>query len=574
MATALAAAVVLATAGCSHPVEGNSDRTWVENYGLDETPQYGGTFRVGTVYYTLSALSWDPEDWAWKINHDAGSVQEQLFAADLDMSQRKGGPYPFRADAWIPDDALRGELAESWEWEGPLTLTVHLRRGVLFPAKPGVLEERELTAHDVVYSFETFEQSPKRIATYFEHIDRVYARNDHTVVFEFNQFNAEWAYRFGYGYYSAIAPVEMTAVDAKNWRNVTGTGPLLLSEYVEGHSHTYERNPLYWDTETLLGQEWKLPFIDQLEYRIIKDEATMLTALRTAKLDAWEAIRWMAVDHLKKTTPELQWTRWLSFAGPFISLRMDMEPFDDLRVRRALNMAVDKQEIVDLFFGGNAELFAYPQHPDYEGFYEPLEDMPASVQELYTYNPDKAKQLLAEAGYPEGFEFEIQVCSCDPENMDLLPLIVDHLARVGVRATVQPNEYASHLSLMTTSNHGPGYMTNSGHVSPISTLRKTFMTGQLWNISKFSDPEFDVRLEELIHSRDPERRRELVKKLTREGVDRAPYIWLPVRYLHTAWWPWVKNYNGELRAGAVRPGPIYARLWIDQEMKREMGFDD
>ena len=56
-------------------------------------------------------------------------------------------------------------------------------------------------------------------------------------------------------------------------------------------------------------------------------------------------------------------------------------------------------------------------------------------------------------------------------------------------------------------------------------------------------------------------------------IDEAMYLWLPIPYVYTAWWPWVKNYNGELRAGAQRPGPIYARLWIDQKMREEMGFD-
>ena len=60
--------------------------------------------------------------------------------------------------------------------------------------------------------------------------------------------------------------------------------------------------------------------------------------------------------------------------------------------------------------------------------------------------------------------------------------------------------------------------------------------------------------------------------VTVEILDKAPYIWLSTPYVYTAWWPWVQNYNGELRAGAVRPGPIYARIWIDQEMKKKMGF--
>jgi len=63
-----------------------------------------------------------------------------------------------------------------------------------------------------------------------------------------------------------------------------------------------------------------------------------------------------------------------------------------------------------------------------------------------------------------------------------------------------------------------------------------------------------------------------VRAMTIEMLDRAPYLWLPTEYIYTAWWPWVKNYGGELRAGAQRPGPIYARIWMDQALKRELGF--
>ena len=68
------------------------------------------------------------------------------------------------------------------------------------------------------------------------------------------------------------------------------------------------------------------------------------------------------------------------------------------------------------------------------------------------------------------------------------------------------------------------------------------------------------------------RRQQMLREMTREILDKAPYVWLPIPYHYTAWWPWVKNYDGELRAGSVRPGPIYARIWIDQELKKKMGF--
>ena len=93
-------------------------------------------------------------------------------------------------------------------------------------------------------------------------------------------------------------------------------------------------------------------------------------------------------------------------SGTFLAMRVDTKPFDDIRVRRALNMAVNKQEIVKAYYNGNAELFAYPQHPDYKGYFEPLEAMPAASRSCSSTIPAKAKKLLAEAGYPNGFTLQ------------------------------------------------------------------------------------------------------------------------------------------------------------------------
>lgn len=536
--------------------------------------EYGGTLNVGTVYITLSALSWDPADWNWKLNHDAGMFYEQLFSGDLDRSLGRGGKYHFRSQGWLPSGSIRGELAESWEWPDPLTLVVHLRRGIFFPDKPGVMKSRQLDAHDVVFSYRRLDESPKKIASYFDHIDTVEALDDHTVVFRFNEYNAEWNLRFGYGYYSAIVPRELARVDAKNWRNTVGTGPFKLVNFIQGNSQTYERNPDYWDTHKIDGVRYKIPFIDKLVYRTIKDEATYLTALRTGKLDILELMRWIAVDHLKETTPELKWARWLSEGGHFMALRVDREPFDDIRVRRALNMAVNKKEVAELYYGGHAELFAYPMHPDFEGYFQPLEEMPPSVQELFTYNPAKARKLLTEAGYPEGFRFRVQVCACNSDHMDLLPLIAGYLRKVGVEIDIDPLEYGAFLSAMTSKTHAPGYLMASGHVNPTTSLRKSFATGQTWNPSMWSDPEFDEAMKAAERTRDETRRQDMIRALTIQMLDNAPYIWMPTPYYYSAWWPWVKNYHGELRAGAVRPAPVYARIWIDRELKKKMGFRD
>jgi peptide/nickel transport system substrate-binding protein len=538
-----------------------------------DKPQYGGALEIVTVYPTLSALSWDLADWNWKQNHDTGQVYEQLFAADLSKSVKNGGPHPFYADAWLPSDAIRGELAESWEWkDNPLRIEIKLRKGVMFPEKPGVMAAREFVADDVIFSFNRLANSPKKIATYFNHVDKVYAPDKNSVVFTFKEYNAEWDYRFGWGYYSGIMPKEVADAGAGNWKNLNGTGPFVLSEVVQGNSNTYTKNPSYWDRDKIGGAEYKLPFVDKVVFRTIKDEATYITALRTAKIDMLENIRWQNVDQLKKSAPQLQWSKWLGMSGQFLAMRVDTKPFDDIRVRRALNMAVNKKEIVTAYYNGHAELFSYPQHPDYKGYFEPLEAMPDSIKELFDYNPDKAKKLLAEAGHPNGFSFKVQVCACNPDHMDLLPLIGAYLEKVGVKIEIQPMEYAAFLSAMTSKTNAAGYFMNNGHTNPTTTIRKSFIKGQVWNPSQYDDPAYEKKMAAVYAERDEGKRQAMLKEMTREIVDKAPYIWLPTAHVFTAWWPWVKNYQGELRAGAVRPGPIYARVWVDQDLKKKMGY--
>ncbi len=538
-----------------------------------EKPQYGATLNVGSMYVTLSPLSWDVADWAWKFSNDTGLSYEQLFVGDLAKSVRRGGKYPFVADAWLATDALRGELAESWQWkDSPLRIEIKLRKGVMFPDRPGVMKARELVADDVVHTYTRLDKSSKKIPTYFDHIDKVEATDKHTVVFTFKAYNAEWDYRFGYGYFSGITPKEVTDAGPGNWKNVNGTGPYMLENVVQGSAVTWTKNPNYWDKETLGGQAHKLPFLDKIVYRTIKDEAAFLTALRTAKLDMLESIRWSAVEELQKNAPALKWKKRVATTGTFLSMRVDTKPFDDIRVRRALNLAVNKQEIAKSYYGGNAELFGYPMHPDYTGYFETLDKMPLAAQELFQFNPDKARALLAEAGYPKGFSFKVQVCSCNPDHMDLLPLVAAYLDKVGVKAEIQPMEYGAFLSAMTTKTLASGYMMNNGHTNPTTSIRKSFVTKQTWNPSQYSDPLLDQRMAETYLERDEGKRQILIKLLTRDVLEKAPYIWLPTPHVYAAWWPWVKNYDGELNVGAARSGPIHARIWVDQALKKKMGF--
>lgn len=545
---------------------------WSQPKVTPEKPQYGGSLNIGNVYVTVSPLSPDNGDWAWKHNQDTGLTYEQLFAADLSKSLRNGGKYGYLSEAWLAPDALRGELAESWKLSPDgLKLEVTLRKGVMFPARPGVMESRELTAEDVLFSYDRVNKSPKKIPGYFDHIDKVEATGKHSLVFTFNKYNAEWDYRFGWGFYSAIVPKEVITAGGGNWKNVNGTGPFTMGDYVQSNSLTFNKNPIYWDSEKIAGQSYKLPFVDKITYRYIKDETTFITALRTAKLDLLEAVRWSHADELKKSAPKIQWNRYLANGGQFVALRNDTKPFDDIRVRRALNLAVDKNAIIKSYYGGQAEMLVYPMHPNYVGYYEPLSSMPDSVKELFGFNPAKAKQLLAEAGYPNGFSFKVQNSSSSVEG-DLLTMVAAYLAKVGVKMEIEVLEYGAYLSAMTKRTNAPGYFMFLGHTNPTTALRKSFVKGQVWNPAQFSDPEIDKKMAEVYAEPDERVRQVKVRLMTREILDRAVCIWLPTPYVYTGWWPWVKNYGGELRAGAERPGPIHARIWVDQELKKKMGF--
>jgi peptide/nickel transport system substrate-binding protein len=538
-----------------------------------QKPQYGGSLEVATIFATLSALSWDPKDWPWKLNHDAGSIYEQLLVADLAKGTRAGGKHHFTADAWIPTDAIKGELAESWEVQKePLAAVFKLKKGIMFPAKPGVMEAREFTADDVVFSWYYRHNSPRRAAGLNEEFSKVAALDRYTVAFYMKEYMSDWTYRLGYGYNFSIIPKEVADAGASDWKNANGSGPFRLTDYVPGNSHTYSKRTDYWDKEKINEAEFKLPFVDKVTYRIIKDDSTRVTAFRTGKLDIMEYVAWENMETLKKANADIKWKQWTSFYGTMMVLRTDQKPFDDIRVRRALNMAVNKEEIVRTYYNGNAELFAYPMHPAYEGYYEQLSAMPDSVKELFTYNPDKAKKLLAEAGYPNGFTFKVQASSANAGHLDLLPLVASYLEQVGVKIDIQPMEYAAFLSVMTNKTHAAGYFMNIGHSNPLTAIRKNFITGQRWNPSMWADPAFDKKMESVDREPDEEKRKVLIRELTREILDKAPHIWMPTAKGFTAWWPWVKNYDGEHTAGAVRPWPIYSRIWIDQDLKKKMGF--
>jgi peptide/nickel transport system substrate-binding protein len=549
----------------------------VSGAGAADKVQVGGTLTYLDVYPTLNPMTWDVDDWNWKHAYDTGFYMEHLLVGDLQKGPRGTKKITFHNNAWIPPDIMTGELLEKWEVKKkPMQIILHLRKGVMWQEKPGVMKARELVADDVVYTISRLKNSRKAIPLYMDFVGKMETPDKYTVIVNMTEWCADWHYRMGWGYYDAIqAPEQEKAPGGpKKWENACGTGPYMLAEYKEGHSQIYSKNPNYWGSETIDGKKYKLPLTDKVVMQIIKDEGTQIASLRTGKLDLMMGMDWKHVEGLKKSNPQLQWVRRLATGNYTLALRMDQKPFNDIRVRRAMNLAINKKEIIDSFFGGNAELHTYPFPPTFTDVYTPLDKLPPSVRELYTYNPEKAKKLLAEAGYPNGFTFKAQVSNAGQAGMDIAAMVVAYLAKIGVTLVLDPMDYPSHLSRMTKKNHSEGYFFSNDHGGPFSAIRKNFLTGQTWNPHMMSIPYVDKTWSDVVENPKltDKQALEAMKKLAVYISEQVPCVILPTAYTYGAWWPWVKNYYGEIRVGAHRASPIISRIWIDQELKKKMGY--
>ena len=556
-----------------------NDRWYQTLAGPDrETPRYGGTLNVATVFSGLNALSFKHYNWPWKTNHDA-LYMDQLIAGDLDLGPRGSGINEYVAFDWIPPEHYRGELAESWSLEeNPLRLVFNIRQGVYWPEKPGVMARRELVASDITYHFTHMWTSPRRIPTYWDFIREWKAEDKYTAVAYLNDFNANWGYRIAWGYFSGITPPEVHQLNdnkgSGDWRLMNGTGPYKVVDIRPDDVQAYARNDDYWDQEVINGTAHDLPFTDGVTYHIMNDEAAQIAAIRTCRVDILESFRWQFADELKNSAPELIIKKRTSALGTFIALRNDIAPFDDLRVRKAMNLAVNQNEIQAALLNGDGEVLNYPFSASWPDYYTPIKDLPAETQELFGYDPEKAKQLLAEAGYPDGLEFELMFAAVSPYHLDLVAMLEAYYHRIGVTMIAVPLDYPTFRAKMREPDQAVGYLMNNSEGNPFSVLRKSFVSGQTWNPAFHADPWFDKAYDEAITTRDKGARDELLRKLNTYIItERVPHVWLPTLTIYSAWWPYVKNYYGELRVGAARPGPIYARAWIDEDLKRELGCD-
>jgi len=535
-------------------------------------PQYGGTLTVLHAHAGLEPQTWDPADQNWIVEPFVSPYMEHLAVGNFEEKGPRGtNEYVFTDMEFVPAEFLKGCLAERWELTDDKTVVYRIRKGVIFPARPGVMDSREMTAEDVAYCFNrSYMDNPKSSAIDRPYYESITATDKYTVVVKLKSYYANWMLPFAWGYYTTIYPREAVKAGIYDWKKAVGTGPFILQDYVSGATLTYVKNPQYWGTTVINGKEYKLPFVDRLIWPIIVDESTRLAALRTGKADTNESVSWKYKESLQQTNPELVRYRYISTTFGAICGRMDTKPFDDIRVRKALSMAIDRKAMMTSLMGGEAVLFSSPYSISWpKDLYTPLEELPESARELFEYNPEKAKQLLTEAGYPKGFKSEMVISS--PGMVDAASMLVDYWKKhLGIEVELKPYDYTTYITIQYKKSHKALFYMSKGNGDPYAVLSAICRPGSTWNPAIWDDKYYvDTYVKSRSTSNIAEAKKTL-KGLNVYVVDQCPYIILPVSYVYAYAWPWIKNWYGELNTNVRTPGQIHARIWLDRDLRAKM----
>ena len=538
---------------------------------LVEKPRYGGGL---TLYRTVDPPNWDPYRHI-DCGLTSGMLFEKLRGGDWSVDRSE---WPFFSD-YVPYVYGKGYLSESWENPDSLTYIIHVREGVHFVSRPPV-NGRELTADDIKYcydrltgkgEFEEVGQSPwvnyvcNKAIDYMEVIDR------YTVVMHLKYPSPLMPEMFGTEGHTWIYAREAVDLygDLENWENAGGSaiGPFMIDDYVPDSSLTYVKNPTYWGWDDNFPDN-QIPYIDTVKELVMTDLSARLAALRTGKLDNIPGLQWDDWEAIMQTNPELQWIKMQSVCS-VVDLRCDLEPYSDIRVRRAMQMAINLQEIADTYYGGTADPYPMMVAPAYSQLFTPLEELTPEAQEAFSFNPTRARELLAEAGYANGFTQVVQLTG----ESELTDILSAYWGDIGITTEQEILESAVYSANARTRNYtGPRWIWSCGTWMPTEILNYWYGGDQVpWNYSNANDPMFNEILDKVRAEPDAVERDRMMKEGFKLGTELFFYTALPVQVVFNVWQPWVKGYQGERSLGTRNYKNMWARVWIDQDLKAALG---
>ncbi|MFC1939750.1 ABC transporter substrate-binding protein [Chloroflexota bacterium] len=536
-----------------------------------EVPKHGGEM----TYLCFKDTSFDdvyttPYDcFTMHLTHD------KLYTGDWSKGLGGTGEFSFTFGMPTPEEFRRGQACESWELTDPGTLTFHIRKGIRFHDAPPV-NGRELDAEDVAVTIR------RHFETTGSYVSKNHKNNMPTSIEAVGNTVVVKGPPENIGPIHRDITLEMHVVpreviekfgDVKDWKNQIGSGPYTLVDYVEGNSWTMERNPDYWDIDPLFPQN-KVPYVDKITGARIKDKAAQMAAMRTSKVDVWWGyylIRWEEAKSLRESNPELKWMGEPGTSPMMMYMRTDLEPFGDIRVRRALGMAINNQEIADTYYGGEAVVFCFPVVPydmkPFNQIFIPLEQHSKEAQMFWGYYPEEAKKLLAEAGYPDGFKTNV---ICSPEDVPMMSILQSYWSDIGVDCEIDVKEKSVWKAIHTKHEHDQMIAKTGTMAQPWKFV--AHRPGPAQNLSIIDDPVLNEAYDTIAANFfDDTAKIEAWQSIVRHLTDQAYYVQLPVSYNYAVWQPWIKNYHGEYGIGYHSHWNWGMYLWVDQELKKKMG---
>jgi peptide/nickel transport system substrate-binding protein len=422
-------------------------------------------------------------------------------------------------------NSLNVEPALATDWtisDDGLVYNFTLRQGVTFH------DGSEFNAEAVVFNFERMlnedhpfhNTGPFPLAgQFYGNLETIKAIGDYEVEMTLSSPFAPFMSNLAYPAGLIISPAAVEAHGADVGRNPSGTGAFSFVEWRSNESVTLERNANYWDGA---------PTISGVVFRPIIEATTRVNELRAGGVDM---IVEVTPDEVAGLSADANFTVHQQ-AGPhvwFLILNALEAPFDDVRVRQAANHAINRVSLVDDVLQGSATVANSPTPPAFGSAHN-------SDIAGYAYDPERAKELLAEAGYPNGVDVTFYVTEGGSGMLDPIPMgeaIQADLRAVGIRAEIQTFEWNSFLGEVNPGMEGKAniaqmaWMTDEPSTLPYLTLRTGAWPDQGgFNSGYYSNPAVDELLEAAQVETDPAKRDQLYRDMQAIVVEDAPWVFV------------------------------------------------
>jgi len=335
-----------------------------------------------------------------------------------------------------------------------------LREGITFH------DGSKVTVEDIKYSIERYAEVQSE-ASVFSAMDEVVVIDESTVELRLEEANTELLADLATVY---IIPQSNTDVAT----NPIGTGPFKFVSYTAGQKLMLSKHEGYWKEG--------YPYLDEVEFKFIADVETAFMELQAGTLDI---LNYLTIDQVEILGEEFNIVEGSMNLVHALYLNNDYEPLQDVKVRQALCHAVDKDTINEFFAGGKSRLIGSHMIPSIVKYYE------EGAEGLYPYDVEKAKELLAEAGYAEGFDLVITVPNAYSQHVRTAEIIVENLKAVGINASLELVEWSTWLSdVYAERNYQSTVIGVDAKLAPSSWLIRYVSTYEN-NFMNYSSNEYD-----------------------------------------------------------------------------------